>query len=315
MAKADELRRMMGANIAESSSRRDVTPAPVLSPALAPRSDGATRSKNAFEIPIDRIERDPAQPREEFDQLALERLATSIKERGQLQPVRVRLDQSRGVYVLICGERRWRAARMAGLPTLTCVVADAPESAEELLALQLIENALREDLKPIEQAKAFRTLMDRNGWSGNRLSQELGIDQSSVVHALRMLELPVEVQTKVEEGRLPASTAYEISKVPDPDLQRDLAEQVVSKNLSRAETAERVRRVTSKAKPTSKGQGGSNLKPLKPRSFRLSGGAKAGLEPPRKATDPFVYLEMARELVRTLEDELGVTHGEAQEAA
>ncbi|WP_422932133.1 ParB/RepB/Spo0J family partition protein [Singulisphaera sp. PoT] len=305
MGKAEELRRMMGANIAESSSRRDVTPAPVLSPALAPRNDGAQRSKNAFEIPIDRIERDPTQPREEFDEVALSRLAASLKERGQLQPVRVRLDQARGVYVLICGERRWRAAKLAGMPTLSCVVAEAPESPEELLALQLIENALREDLKPIEQAKAFRTLMDRNAWSGSRLAQEIGIDQSAVSHALRLLELPAEVQSKVEEGVLPPSTAYEISKVPDPEVQRDLADQVVSRNLSRAETAEQVRRVALKTKPQAKGARGGKPKLLKPRTVRLAGGGKVTLEPSKKATEYDVFLEMARELLAILEAEQG----------
>ena len=129
------------------------------------------KSKDAVEIPLDKIVPDPDQPREEFDPEALERLAESLKTRGQLQPIRVRWDEAQGKYVIICGERRWRAARMAGLATMSCVVSEGPIDAGELLALQLIENCLREDLRPIEQARAFKSLMDRNGWSGNQARQ------------------------------------------------------------------------------------------------------------------------------------------------
>ena len=89
---------------------------------------------------------------------------------------------------MICGERRWRAARLAGLPTLSCVIADEPTDAGELLALQLIENALREDLQPIEQARAFRSLMDQRHWSTRDLARELALTQSTVVKALALLE-------------------------------------------------------------------------------------------------------------------------------
>jgi ParB family chromosome partitioning protein len=209
---------------------------------------GVARSKTALEIPLDRIEPDPDQPREEFDQEALARLADSLRSRGQLQPIRVRWDEGRGAYVIVVGERRWRAARMAGLPTLTCVVAEGAADAGELLALQLIENCVREDLQPIEQARAYRTLMERTGWSGNRLAQELGIAQSSVVHALALLDLPTDIQEHVERGTLSPSTAYEISKAPDPDAQAAIAERVVSEGLSRAEAVEAVRKVAGKAK-------------------------------------------------------------------
>ena len=214
MGKLDELRRTAGANVVESASKRDATLAPIaptlasLSPA---RMAGVARSKSTLEIPVDRIEPDLNQPREDFDEVAMARLADSLKHRGQLQPVRVRWDESKGVYVLICGERRWRAARMAGLSTLTCVVAEGTLDAGELLALQLVENCVREDLQPIEQARAYRALIDRTGWSGNRLAQELGIAQSSVVHALALLELPSGIQQQVEQGELSPSTAYEIS--------------------------------------------------------------------------------------------------------
>ena len=95
-------------------------------PAGPDRLQGVARSKNAAEIPVDRIGPDPDQPREEFDAEALGRLAESLKTRGQLQPIRVRWDEEQGAYVIVCGERRWRAAELAGLPTMSCVIVDGP---------------------------------------------------------------------------------------------------------------------------------------------------------------------------------------------
>jgi ParB family chromosome partitioning protein len=249
MGKLDELRRSMGANVAESAAKREgrhVAAAPSLGNLSPARMAGAVRSKNAMEIALDRIVPDPHQPREEFEEDTLRRLAESLKARGQLQPIRVRWDEGQGAYVILVGERRWRAARMAGLATLSCVVADGEMDAGELLAIQLVENCVREDLKPIEQAHAYRTLMERMGWSGNRLAQELGIAQSSVVHALALLELPDGVQERVEGGTLAPSTAYEISKAPDRETQVALADAAVSEGLTRAEVAEFVQAVKAR---------------------------------------------------------------------
>jgi ParB family chromosome partitioning protein len=263
MGKLDELRRTAGANVTESASKRDASvAAPVLPSLTTARMAGTARSKNAMEIEVSRIVPDPEQPREEFDEAALTRLADSLKTRGQLQPIRVRWDEGQGAYVLICGERRWRAARMAGLMTLTCIVAEGAPDAGELLALQLIENCVREDLAPIEQAKAYRTLMARMSWSGNRLAQELGINQTSVVQALALLELPAPVQERVEAGELAPSTAYQISKITDPEERTALAERVVAEKLTRAETVKAVKAVASKGR-----------------------GAKAKSKAPRKVTE------------------------------
>ena len=151
------------------------------------RLQGVAKSKNAVEISVDRIGPDPDQPREAFDPEALERLAASLKTKGQLQPIRVRWDEGRGAYVILCGERRWRAAMLVGLTTMSCVVHEGGVDPGELLALQCVENALREDLKPIEQAKAYKRLMDLHGWSGNQLAKELAIAQPCVVRALALL--------------------------------------------------------------------------------------------------------------------------------
>jgi ParB family chromosome partitioning protein len=277
MGKLDEMRRTGGAAAAESVGV-GVPPIGGISGAVAvpqsPRWAGVSKVKNAAVIPLDKIAVDPDQPREEFDPGSLGRLAESLKSRGQLQPIRVRWEEGRGVYVIVCGERRWRAAGMAGLDGLECIVMDAPVAPDELLALQLVENLMREDLKPIEQAKAFRSLMDRHGWSTHRVAGELAVSQNHVVTALQLLKLPESVQGQVERGEVPASTAYEISKIPDPAEQTRLAEEAASGRLRRDELRARA------SKGKSKGRG---RKPA-PRSFRVAAG-KVTVETRRGAGD------------------------------
>jgi ParB family chromosome partitioning protein len=306
MGKLDELKRSMGANVIESASRRETpagTTASHLPSLSSARMSGVARSKNALDIPLDRIYPDPDQPREDFDEASLERLAESLKTRGQLQPVRVRFDEGRGEYILICGERRWRAARMAGLPTLACVVSEGVIDAGELLALQLIENCVREDLQPIEQARAYRTLIDRTGWSGNRLAQELGIAQSSVVHALALLALPTAVQEQVEERKLSPSTAYEISKIEDSEAQRNIAALAVAEGLTRAEVVEAVRETARQ----SKGRGGSKTKPkakkVTIRTFRTGDGFTVTIEC-KRGLDLATMLASAEKVAQTLRQEM-----------
>jgi ParB family chromosome partitioning protein len=310
MAKADDLLRTMGGAITESASHRG---APVAMPAAlagstltSDRLTGVVRSKTALEIPLDRIERDPAQPREEFDEEALRRLSDSIRSRGVLQPIRVRWDEGQGRYVIICGERRWRASQMAGVLTIPCVVADRPAEPGELLAIQLVENALREDLKPVEQARAYRTLMTVNNWSGNQLSKELGVSQSSVVQALALLELPASVQERVESGELPASTAYAIASLPDADAQAEVATRAVAEGLSRAEVVKAVRETSARS---GKGRG-AKPKPRKTTAtLRSSNGAKVTIEH-RRGVDDALIASVLKELLEQIEAR-GQSRGEA----
>jgi ParB family transcriptional regulator, chromosome partitioning protein len=200
---------------------------------------GVSSLSGAAVIEVARIVRDPNQPREEFDEEAIDRLAQSIKTRGQLQPVRVRWDEEQGVYVLIAGERRWLGIQRAGLPTVTAVIEEGELDPDALLEIQLVENCLREDLKPIEQAKAYRRVMNRRGWSTTRVATELHISQGSVVKALKLLELPEEVQVQVEQGVLAPSTAYQISKIQGPEEQVAVAAQAVAGRLRRDEVEEK----------------------------------------------------------------------------
>ena len=251
MSKREELLRSGGGNILSSMGTGHSQELPAgLDPATALRRpahlEGLTRDKAAARIAVDRIVRDPDQPREEFDEEALQRLADSLRTRGQLQPIRVRWDEGRGAYVILVGERRWRAAQLAGLAELSCIVVDGELPADERLMIQLVENALREDLRPVEQARAYKALMEAREWSGNQLAKELHIAQSSVVRALALLELPAPVQAQVEQGALAATVAAELTKLPEPAMQAEVAQAIVDQGLTRSEVTEVVKAVRAR---------------------------------------------------------------------
>lgn len=229
MSKLDRLKKS-SAHVRESmGADADLSmPPPQAAPAVDSRYQGVAKLKNAAIIEVARIRRDENQPREEFDREGLERLAASMKSKGQLQPIQVRWDAMQDSYMLIAGERRWRAAQLAGLATVNAVIHEGDVDAAELLEIQLIENVLREDLRPIEQARAYQRLMASRGWSGNQLAKELSINQSHVSHVLKLLELPEQVQARVEEGSLSQLAAYEVTKLADPAEQVAVAEQVVA---------------------------------------------------------------------------------------
>ena len=163
MSKLDELRRATGGNVAESMGKGVPRAAPTHGASAAVGTDrwtGVERLAGAQRIPVDRIARDPAQPREVFAEVELAELTESIRARGILQPIRVRWDEGMRTYVIIAGERRFRAAQAAGLRDVPTVVQDGPMSDSDILLDQLAENLIRLDLEPIEQARAFKRLMD-----------------------------------------------------------------------------------------------------------------------------------------------------------
>jgi ParB family chromosome partitioning protein len=253
MSKLDELRRSAGKNVKDSAGADRVEEPAASSGGGAPdRWRGVERSRDMVLIPVTKIDRDEHQPRQEFDEEGLERLAESLRVRGQLQPIRVRWDEGRGMYVILAGERRWRAARLGGLDKLSCVIHGGELSDEEKLSMQLVENALRTDLKPVEQAKAFRRLMDVKGYSTRELASELHIAQTSVVRALALLELPAEVQARVEGGELAATVAAELTKLPDAASQAEIAQAVVAEGLTRTEVTELVQAVKARRPASSR---------------------------------------------------------------
>jgi ParB family chromosome partitioning protein len=197
-------------------------------------------------LQIDQVVSDPQQPRVEFAQEALTRLADSIREHGQLAPIRVRWSDELGKWVIIAGERRWRAAKLAGLPTIECYFQTDELSPSEVLEQQLIENLLREDLKPVEEARAYAALMELNGWNGKQVAETLRVPASQVSRALALLRLPDEIRQRVDAGEIAARAAYELSKLEDASQQRQLADRAASGNLTHEETARLVRRHRSK---------------------------------------------------------------------
>jgi ParB family transcriptional regulator, chromosome partitioning protein len=256
MGKLEEIHKRLGANIDESMGGDPgaVPGVPAAGPKAPPaRLQGIRRKGDVAAIPVEKITRDPAQPREEFDPEGIERLARSLKTRGQLQPARVRWDEGQGTYVLICGERRWRAAQMAGMPTLDCVIIEGPLTPAELLAVQLVENALREDLTPLEAARAYKQLMEAQGWSVRQLAAELAVAHPTILRALSLLELPESVQHQVEQGELAPSVAAELTKLPEAVAQAAVAQAAVEQKMTRQEVAEFVQaRRAQRPAPTPK---------------------------------------------------------------
>jgi ParB family chromosome partitioning protein len=305
MSKLDELRRAAGSNVSESMgkgvSRSHVTHGASAPPSVD-RWAGVDRLAGAQRIAVDRIVRDPSQPREAFDEAELAELAESIRDRGVLQPIRVRWDEAMGSYVVIAGERRFRASRAAGLDSVPCVIHDAPMTESEILLDQLAENLVRLDLQPIEQARSFRRLMDANEWSARRLAEALHIDHDKVNRAVRLLDLPEPVRDAVASGGLAPSTAFELTKLEDAAAQAEVAERVVAERLSRAETIEAVKRAAPTRKAgAAKGRGGSKSSKPIVKSFRRPDG-KVTVEL-RKGIGPEAIEAMLASILQELRDQ------------
>jgi ParB family chromosome partitioning protein len=272
MSKDKDLLSRFGGNLAESmgagrTPRGAVPGSPPAESSGTSRHDGCSRLKAAAEIAVDRIVPDPNQPRSEFETDALDRLASSLTSHGQLQPISVRWSDDVGRYLIVTGERRWRASVRAGRPTIAAVIVEGTQTESQILEMQLIENAMREDLQPIEQARAFRTLMERNGWTAARLAEVLHLTGATVSRAMALLELPGAVQAAIESGELAPSVAYEVSKLEDPAAQAEVADRAVAEGMNRAEVVRAVR-ARSTSKP--KGRGGKPRK-VTERTFRFGG--------------------------------------------
>lgn len=289
MSKADKLMSRFGSNIAETIGlRHGVEPAgPQASSPPADKFAGAIRSRAFGELPVESIGAE-AQPRTEFDDDGINRLADSIKRYGQLAPIRVRHDEASGRWVVLVGERRLRACRAAGLPRVRVEFVERAMTEADVYAEQVVENAVRADLKPVEQTRAYSRLMELNGWSAQQLAQTLGVEETAVYRSLGLARLPDDVAERVDSGEIRATAAYEISKLADPEDQRELAGRVVAEGLDHSATVAEVRR----RKSGSSGQGGS-ARPDSGRSAKLPrvkvAGGKVTIEPTR------VVLELRRE--------------------
>lgn len=204
--------------------------------ALIPR---AAPTSDIPEIPVDRITRNPHQPRSRFDEDETAELAASIELHGVLQPIVVRASADGG-YELIAGERRLRAARIAGLTHIPAVVRETAEG--EQLELALVENLQRQDLNAIEEATAYRELIDQFALSHEEVAQKVGKSRVAVSNALRLLDLTTEVREAVADGRISEGHGRALAALTVPELQRAALLIVIERHLSVRQTEELVRR-------------------------------------------------------------------------
>ena len=207
----------------------------------APAQDSALRL-----VPIQRVEPNPEQPRSSFDGEALQALADSIAAHGILQPLTVR-ELPGEYYQIIAGERRWRAARLAGLSEVPVLVAEADD--RKALELALIENLQREDLNPIEEAKGYRVLLEEHGLSQEAIAARVGRSRPAVANSLRLLQLCPEVLALVESGELSAGHARAIVALEGAKAQQAAANKVLALRLSVRQTEALCKKLAQPPKP------------------------------------------------------------------
>jgi ParB family chromosome partitioning protein len=219
-------------------TRPPVTAESVAQPAPAPLPPTRIR--------VDEIDPNPVQPRRVFEPERLQELANSIRANGVIQPIVVR--PSGGRYQLVAGERRWRAAKLAGLESVPVVIQEIPD--DRLLEITLVENIQREDLNPIETAMAFERLAKELNLSHEQIGERTGKDRSTITNLLRLLQLPADLQALVANRRLSQGHARCLLGIPG-ELQREVAEKVVAQGMSVRQVESLTQRMTETRKPKS----------------------------------------------------------------
>lgn len=216
-----------------------------MSALLSDTAATAANNEDLLEVDIDLIEPSPAQPRTHFDEARLEELAQSIRSNGIVQPLLVR--RHGGRYQLVAGERRWRAAQRAELQRVPAIVRDIPD--DKLLELALIENIQRQELNAIEEAHAYKRLIETLDLTQETVAQRVGRDRSFVTNYLRLLRLPDDIQRLVEEEKISMGHARALLGVDDADIQRRVARNVIEQGLSVRETERAIKRIIAGASP------------------------------------------------------------------
>jgi len=242
----------------------------LIPPEAAAQGDGAMFR----EVPISSIQPNPFQPRRHFDEEALSSLSASIRELGVLQPLLVRAKDP-GEYQLIAGERRWRAAKRAGLPTVPVIVRDIDDLAS--LEQAVVENLHRKDLNPLEEAAAYQQLLEDFAMTHDQLATRVGKSRAAVTNTLRLFQLPASIQRLIAEGQITAGHARTLLSTPDRDFQEQLAQRIVADGLSVRVVEEEIRIHTfgvdppltpssgAGTAPAAAGTGASTAKALAPR--------------------------------------------------
>ena len=216
-----------------ATERDEYTPA--LIDLLKP--DDPATVRDVRRMPVERVYSNPAQPRQRFDEEALQDLAASIREHGVLQPILVR-PRADGHYQIVAGERRWRASKIAGLTEIPAIVEQIDD--EAALEIAIIENLQREDISPLEEAEMFERMTSEHGYSLRKLATKLGKDKGYLENRLRLVDAPADVRELVAARSDTLSHAYELMKVEDPRKRRRLAKQVAAGELSLVKLRQRI---------------------------------------------------------------------------
>jgi ParB family chromosome partitioning protein len=205
-------------------------------------------------VALEKLRANPSQPRKYFDDETLRELADSIREHGIIQPI-IAEDAGDGTYIIVAGERRSRAARMAGLTEVPVILRDYSE--EKRMEVSLVENVQRADLNPIEEAEAYKGLMDLTGLSQDEVALRVGKNRSTVANALRLLKLPKTMRQSLETGEISPGHARAILSVSDPAFQETLFREILEGNFSVREAEKRAGDLNKGEKPRSRaGDGG-----------------------------------------------------------
>lgn len=231
--------------------------------ALLPKNKNLSSAYGAeAKIAIDKIRPNPKQPRKNFNETKLRELASSIKNHGLAQPILVSPSAVPGEYEIVAGERRWRAAKIAGLKEVPAVVRDTDD--KNKFQLSLVENLQREDLNPIEEAFAYKTLMKDYNHTQEEIAKALGKDRSVIANAVRLLSLPEEIQTLIEDGTISAGHGRSLAALRDTRKQKEILKKILDGNLN-------VREVELIAREIKKSSGGGGHERRPKRSAEISG--------------------------------------------
>jgi ParB family transcriptional regulator, chromosome partitioning protein len=266
--------------------------------ALLPGPDAAPLS-GLTEVPVRAIAPNPHQPRLQFDEEALQELADSIREHGLIQPLIV-VRSSEDQFTLIAGERRWRAAQIAGLEALPVVIKDV--APQQMLEMALVENVQRADLNALEEALAYKHLIDEFSLTQDQVAQRVGKSRVAVANTLRLLKLPEPIKARLADGLITEGHARALLTIGDAAVQQHLLSQIVKNGLSVRQTEELVRRLmedhpkTKKTQSTTPHRGsGADTRALEER-MRRSLGTKVTLSRSKKGGTIVIHFYSEEEL-------------------
>ncbi len=246
MAKKAGLGRGLDALFADAAPVEEKwRPADVQEDRTSGASGEADNEDRVLYIDINDIRPNNAQPRKNFDEEKLRELASSIKTNGVIQPLIVR--ESASGYELVAGERRWRAARMAGLRNVPCIVRNFDDRQNAIVAI--IENMQREDLDPIEEALGLKSMTDKYGFTQEQISASLGRSRTYITNSIRLLKLPEEIQQYVSNGQMSAAHGRTIINIPDKARQKEIADKIIRNDLSVRATERLAEKVKDELRP------------------------------------------------------------------